>query len=75
MSLANYIAALAPTGAIAFDAGGAGVAGSPGYVKLTSGGSTGGTDYYLYVRDNGDVAVHTAVPTADTDGTIVGTQS
>lgn len=74
-SLKNLIAALAPTGEIAFDAGGKGVAGSPTYLKLVSGGATGGTAYYLYIEDDGTVKVHTAVPTADSDGSVVGSQS
>lgn len=72
MSFTNYEPALKPSGSIAADLGGKGSTGSPAYLKLTA---LDGTDYYLYVRANADVAVHTAIPTVDTDGTIVGTQS
>lgn len=70
--LSNYTPALKPTGLIDADLGGKGATGSPAYLKLTA---LDGTEYFLYVRANADVAVHTAIPTVDTDGTIVGTQA
>lgn len=46
--------------------------GSIPYLKLTS---ANGTAAYLFVDNSGDLKIHTAEPTADGDGTVVGTQS
>ena len=43
-----------------------------GFIALTS---DDGTVYYLFVDDNMDLKIHTAAPTANGQGTIVGTQS
>jgi hypothetical protein len=37
--------------------------------------SKGGTPYYLYVTDSGVLRIHTAAPSSDSDGTVVGTQT
>jgi len=37
--------------------------------------SPNGTGWYLFVEDDGSVKVHNAVPTANADGTVVGTQT
>jgi hypothetical protein len=44
----------------------------PAYIMLHS---RSGAVRYLYLRDDGDFAIHTDVPDADTDGVVVGTQS
>ena len=43
-----------------------------GFIALTS--DTGNV-FYLFVDDNGDLKIHNAAPTANGQGTIVGTQS
>ncbi len=45
---------------------------SPGYLQLKS---ADGTDYYLFVEDDGTVKVHTAVPTQNSDGSVIGAQT
>ena len=45
----------------------------PGYIALTS--PDGETVWYLFVDDNGKLRVHDAVPTANGNGTVVGTQA
>ena len=42
-----------------------------GYIALTS---DNGTVWYFFVADDGDLRVHNAAPTANDDGTVVGTQ-
>ena len=54
------------------DFGGTGSTGAPSYVKLVS---ANGTARYLFVEDDGTVKVHTAIPTANTDGSEVGGQT
>ena len=44
---------------------------TPGYLHLKS---ASGTDYYLFVEDDGTVKIHTAIPTQDADGDVVGAQ-
>jgi len=44
----------------------------PSYISLQA--PTGETRY-LFIDSTGDLRIHTAVPTADSDGAIVGTQS
>ena len=46
--------------------------GAPSYIRLSS---LDGTVYYLFVEDDGTVKVHTAIPTANADGSEVGAQS
>lgn len=70
--LSQYTPALKPTGKIAFDAGGDGTTSAPSYIKLVS---ANGTPRYIFVENDGTVKVHTAVPTANTDGSEVGAQS
>lgn len=41
---------------------------TPGVLRLQS---KGGTDYYLWVTDAGQLRYHTSLPTADTDGSAV----
>lgn len=45
---------------------------TPGYVSLES---PNGTVRYLFVEDDGTVKVHTAIPTANADGVVVGAQT
>ena len=47
---------------------GAAAANAPGYVCLYS---TNGTPLYIFAADNGTLRKHTAIPTANTDGTAV----
>lgn len=54
------------------DLGGKGTTASPVYLKLVS---INGTARYIFVEDDGTVKVHTAIPTANTDGSEVGSQS
>ena len=42
-----------------------------GYIALTS---ADGSVFYFFVANDGDLRVHNAAPTADGDGTVVGTQ-
>lgn len=42
------------------------------WLKLTS---ANGTAAYVFVDNSGDLKIHTAEPTADDDGSVVGTQS
>jgi len=44
----------------------------PGYVKVMS---ANGTDYFLFVEDDGTVKVHSAVPTQNSDGDAIGDQT
>ncbi len=44
---------------------------APGCIKLCS---PNGTPWYLFVEDDGTLKVHSALPTQNGDGTIVGTQ-
>ncbi|MDX9972715.1 MAG: LamG domain-containing protein [FCB group bacterium] len=44
----------------------------PGCVRLMS---PGGTSWYLFVRDDGTLKIHSALPTVNTDGAVVGGQS
>ena len=44
----------------------------PGYIKI---GSPDGTLHYLFVEDDATVKVHTAVPTANADGSAIGGQT
>ena len=70
--LSLYDNALKPTGPVAADLGGKGVTGSPAYLKLVA---LDGTAYYYFAAADGDLRVHTAIPTADSDGAVVGGQS
>lgn len=70
--LSQYNGALKPSGRIAFDAGGEGKTGSPGYAKLES---TAGTAYYLSVGTDGKLYIHTSVPATGSEGTLVGGQA
>jgi hypothetical protein len=45
---------------------------TPGYVLLYS---PNGTPWYVFAEDDGTLKIHNAVPTANTDGTVVGTQT
>jgi len=45
---------------------------APGCLKLCS---PNGTAWYLFVEDDGTLKVHGALPTQNSDGTVVGTQS
>lgn len=45
---------------------------APGYVKMTS---ANGTDYFLFIEDDGTVKIHSSVPTQNSDGDAVGDQS
>ena len=45
---------------------------NPGYLHLKS---LDGTDYYLFVEDDGTLKIHTAVPTQNSDGSEIGTQT
>lgn len=69
-TLKNYEPAL--NGTVAADLGGKGTTGSPAYLKLSA---LDGTAYYIYVEADGTLKVHTAIPTVDTDGSVVGSQS
>jgi hypothetical protein len=71
-TLANFLSALKPAGKLAADIGGRGVTGSPAYLKLPA---TDGTANYLFFETDGTLKRHTAVPTQDSDGTVVGGQS
>ncbi|MBI4558236.1 MAG: hypothetical protein HY706_11695 [Candidatus Hydrogenedentes bacterium] len=44
---------------------------APGCIRLAS---PNGTLWYLFVEDDGTVKVHSALPTSNSDGTVVGTQ-
>ena len=44
----------------------------PGCVSLIS---KGGTQYWIWAEDDGTLRIHNALPTADTDGSMVGTQT
>ncbi len=44
----------------------------PGFLHLKS---ADGTDYYLFVEDDGTVKIHTAIPTQNSDGDVVGAQT
>ncbi len=44
---------------------------APGCIKIAS---PNGTVWYLFVEDDGTVKVHNALPTANTNGTVVGAQ-
>jgi hypothetical protein len=44
---------------------------APGTIRL---GSPNGTQWYLFVEDDGTVKVHSALPTLNTDGAVVGSQ-
>jgi len=44
----------------------------PGYIKIHS---PNGTAWYLFVEDDGTLKIHNAVPTQNSDGTVVGTQT
>ena len=46
--------------------------GQPGYLHCTT---LNGTSYYLFIEDDGTLKIHTAVPTANADGSEVGTQT
>ena len=54
------------------DIGGSGSAGSPSYLKLVD---LDGVARYLFIETDGTVKVHTAVPTADANGDVVGAQT
>jgi len=45
---------------------------TPGYACL---GSPNGTLWYLFVEDDGSVKIHNAVPTQNSDGTVIGAQT
>ncbi len=45
---------------------------APGCIKLAS---PNGTPWYLFVEDDGTLKVHNALPTQNSDGTVVGTQT
>ncbi|MEK7795337.1 MAG: LamG domain-containing protein [Candidatus Hydrogenedentota bacterium] len=45
---------------------------APGCVKI---GSPNGTIYYIFVEDDGTLKVHTALPTSNANGVVVGTQT
>lgn len=45
---------------------------APGCVKLHS---PNGTPYFVFVEDDGTMKVHTALPTQNADGTVVGSQT
>jgi len=45
---------------------------APGCLKLAS---PNGTVHYLFVEDDGTLKVHSALPTQNSDGTVVGTQT
>lgn len=45
---------------------------APGCVKLCS---PNGTAWYVFVEDDGTLKVHSALPTANTDGSVVGAQT
>src|SRR5690606_5013237 len=44
----------------------------PGYVTLYS---PNGTGWYLFAEDDGTLKIHNDVPTANSDGTVVGSQT
>lgn len=45
---------------------------APGCIKIAS---SNGTLWYLFVEDGGTLKVHSALPTANTDGAVVGSQT
>lgn len=45
---------------------------TPGYVQLYS---PNGTPWYVFATDDGKLKIHNAVPTANSDGTVVGAQT
>ena len=45
---------------------------APGTLRLAS---PNGTIYYLFVEDDGTLRVHSALPSTNSDGSVVGTQS
>lgn len=51
---------------------GSGTTANMAYIRMQS---ADGTDYYLFIEDDGTVKVHTAVPSANTDGSEVGAQT
>lgn len=57
---------------VAGDIVGTGESGSPAALKLKD---TDGVAWYLFVETDGTVKVHTAVPTQDSDGSVVGAQT
>ena len=59
-------------GVLELDRGSSVTAGA-GYIKLVP--VDGITPRYLFIDDTGDLRIHTAAPTGDTNGTIVGTQT
>src|SRR5690606_29086605 len=44
----------------------------PGYIELES---ANGTEWFLFIEDDGTLKIHSAAPSANTDGTEVGSQS
>jgi hypothetical protein len=52
--------------------GGTGEAGSPNYLRLYD---LDGVLWYVFVETDGTVKIHNAIPTADADGTVIGSQS
>jgi hypothetical protein len=71
--LSDYVAALKllPGNADSLDIGVEPTSGIS-WLKLTS---ADGTAQYIFVSNAGDLKIHTAEPTDDTDGTVVGTQT
>ena len=45
---------------------------TPGYVVLYS---ANGTNWYLFVEDDGTLKIHNQTPSANSDGTVVGSQT
>jgi hypothetical protein len=54
------------------DLGGSGSTGSPSYLKLVA---TDGADFYVFVETDGTLKIATGLPTQDSDGSVVGSQS
>lgn len=51
---------------------GSGTMSNMSYIRMQS---ADGTDHYLFIEDDGTVKVHTAVPSANSDGSVVGAQT
>lgn len=68
-TLKQFLPVLQNAGLLGFDTGGQGTSSSPVYIKFVD---TDGTAKYAFIDTNGYLRVHTSIPTANTDGDIVG---
>lgn len=54
------------------DLGGTGTTGAPSYLEIVD---TDGVSWFIFAETDGTVKIHTAVPTQDSDGSVVGAQT